>query len=216
MGRALPILVALSLASAVACRPLPGEPDYPEVTPYSDTGGDGRLGGDTPWDGATPRMSLSIFYEGGFTDLVQIDDDTVHYYIYEGSFSQQSTGDRVEGFAADQLTVSRNSWWGGGVHSDDPVDLTQWTTLHAALRSEDASMEAFQLGMVGSAAEGRATVKDYGFVADGEWHLVNVPLADMTPAVGFDAVTVPLLLISATARSGANLFIDDLYLTQGD
>jgi len=205
-------LLALSVL-ALACRPTPGEPDYPDITPYQDTDVDGNLPGDDPWDGGSPRLSLSAFYEGGASDVILIDDETVHYYIYEGSFSQQTSAERVEGFESDEITVSAATFWGGGVHLDEPQDLSAWDTLHVALRSDDPELEAFQLGMVGSAAEGRASVTSYGFAADGEWHVLNIPLAELTPSPGLDSVSVALLLISPTATPGTSILIDDLYFT---
>lgn len=207
-----PFLV-LAVAASLACRPSPGEPDYPVIEPWQDTGDPNVLPGDNPWDGESPRLSLSVFYEGDASDLILVDDVEVNYFIYEGSYSQTTTTERVEGRVADALTVSSSAFWGGGIHLNAPRDLSSWTTLHAALRSDDAAMEAFQFGMVGSAGEGRARIADYGFVADGEWHVVNIPLDAMTPAVGRDATTVALLLISATAVPGTTLLIDDLYLT---
>ena len=53
-------------------------------------------------------------------------------------------------------------------------------------------------------------------VADGQWHVLEIPLADLSGAVGLDAVTVPLLLISASASPGTAILIDDLYFTQGE
>lgn len=203
------------LVLVLGCRPGPGDPSYPDITPFQDTDTEGRLPGDDPWDGTSPRLSLSAFYEGGATEVLLIDDETVNYYIYEGSYTQQTSGERVEGLVSDLLTVNRDAWWGGGIHLDGrgPADLTGWTTLHVALRSEDPAMEAFQIGMVGSVGEGRITASDYGFAADGDWHVVEVPLADLAGSVGLDAVTVALLLIAPTGESGTSLLIDDLYLT---
>lgn len=215
MHRLLPLAIAL-LASSAACRPVPGEPDYPEVSPYVDTDTDGFLPGDAPWDGSSPRLSLSVFYEGGATDTLLVDDETVHYYIYEGSFSQVISDERVEGTESDRITVSSATWWGGGVHLDQAADLSAWDTLHVALRSSDEAMADFELGMVGSAGEGRVRASTYGFQADGEWHVLNIPLADLSPAPGLDGVTVALLLIDATAGSGSTLFVDDLYFTAGE
>ena len=208
---------ALLLFLAVACRPRLGDPSYPDVYAVDDeTGESNVLRGDDPWDGVEPRLSFSAFYEGGFTDQLLIDDQQIHYYIYNGSYSQIPTGDRVEGDVADELIVSSSSFWGGGIHLDGrgPADLSSWTRLHAALKSDDEAMEDFELGMVGSTGEGRARIGDYGFVADGEWHVVNIPLADFADQVGLESVTVGLLKISAVAEPETRLLIDDLYLAQ--
>ena len=203
----------------LACRPSPGEPEYPDIRPYvdTDTDGDGKLPGDTPWDGSAPRLAISTFYEGGATDVLLVDDESVFFYIYEGSFTAQTSGDRVEGYVSQGLVISASTWWGGGIHSEgNPVDLREWDTLHVALRSDDSELESFEIGMVGSVGEGRVSATTYGFVADGQWHVLEIPLADLSGAVGLDAVTVPLLLISASASPGTAILIDDLYFTQGE
>lgn len=212
----LRLLLATTLLGSLACRPDAGDPDYPDITPYVDTDVDGFLPGDDPWDGSSPRLSLSVFYEGGASDTILVDDETVHYYIYEGSFSQVISDERVEGTQSDRITVSSSTWWGGGVHLDQAADLSEWDTLHVALRSPDEAMADFELGMVGSAGEGRVRASSYGFQADGEWHALTIPLSDLTPAPGLDGVTVALLLIDATAGSGSTLFVDDLYFTAGE
>jgi len=212
LHRNLSILLALPV---LACRPALGDPDYPEIGPYIEDDDEGVLPGDDPWDGSSPRLAFSAFYEGGATDRIVIDDETIHYYIYENSYRQEVTSERVEGRVADRITVTSSAFWGGGIHLDTPRDLSAWTTLHVALRSPDAAMESFQLGMVGSAGEGRANITSYGFVADDAWHVLNIPLADLQPTPGFNAVSVGLLLISPVAVPGTTLLIDDLYLTAG-
>jgi hypothetical protein len=207
------IFILLSALITTACRPEPGTPDYPDIT--DDTGDiDGGLPGDAPWDGSSPRLSYGVFYEGGYTDALIIDNATINYYIYENTYTQADAEEHVEGFTSDRLIIINDAlgFWGGGVHFDgmSAQDLSSWTTLHAALKSDNAEMEAFELGMVGG-TEGRVSVTDYGFVADGEWHVVNIPLSDL--GVSLDQVTVGLLLIGTTAVNDTAILIDDLYLT---
>ena len=200
--------------AVLGCRPDLGAPSYPNVGDDTGTIDDGGLPGDVPWDGETPRLTYGAFYEGGYTDALIIDNAQINYYIYENSFAQLADDDHVEGFSADRLVVQNDSvgFWGGGVHFDGlaPQDFSGWDTLHVALKSESVEMEAFELGMV-SGTEGRVAVSDYGFVADGEWHVVNIPLDDL--GITRDQVTVGLLLLSTTAVNDTTILIDDLYLT---
>lgn len=211
-------LAALSSLAllVLACQPALGDPDYPEITPYVENGDNGVLPGANPWDGVSPRLAFSAFYEGGATERIVIDDESIHYYIYENSYRQEVTSQRIEGRVADRIIVTSSAFWGGGIHLDNPRNLSAWTNLHVALRSEDAAMESFQLGMVGASGEGRVSVTDYGFVADGEWHSLDIPLADLTPAPGLNAVSVGLLLISPVAEPGTTLIIDDVYFTASE
>ena len=198
------------MVGALGCRPDTGVPEYPNVEDVVDTDVEGYEPGDDPFEEGDRRLSFGAFYEGESSDLIIVDDVTVHYYIYEGSFSQSVDADHVEGLQSDRLVVSASTFWGGGIHFDTAVDLTSWSTMHIALRSEDAAMDSLQLGMVGSSAEVRISPGDYGFAADGEWHVINVPMADFAGA-GLDAVEVGLLIISAVAEPGTAVLFDDFY-----
>jgi hypothetical protein len=203
------------LFALVACRLDPGDPSYPTPVPNTqDTGGGDPdfLPGSEPWEGQD-RLSLTLFYEGGFTDQVLIDELTVHYYVYEGTFTQEvDLIDRVEGLQSDVIVQTTLPWWGGGIHSDVALDLSAWTTLHVSLKSDVVA--DFDLGMTGG-VEGRASVADYGYAPDGAWHDLIIPLSDLTAqGVDLSAVTVALLLVAEGGAQGDRVHIDDLYLSK--
>lgn len=209
------ILLLLAAATA-ACRPDPGAPSYPDVDGDTGTVQDGGLPGDDPWDGESPRLSFGAFYESGASDELAVDDETIFFYNYESSFTDlNETDDHVEGFSATRLIVQNgaaNGFWGGGIHFEGAgsQDLSAWTTLHLAAKSDDAEMADFTVGMVGD-VEGRVALSKYGFAADGEWHVVNIPLADL--GVSLDQVSVGFLFIGIPAVDDTDILIDDLYLT---
>lgn len=190
----------------LACRPDPGAPVYPSPSSgSSDTGEDPDfLTGDTPFDGT--RLSLGIFYEGDASETVLIDDAAAAFYIYESSFSVVATDDRVEGYTSDELTVARDTWWGGGIHWLSNRDISSYTTLHVALRSDGMVPD---IGMKAD-VETKVSAASYGFAADGEWHALAIPLADF----GLDttSVEIPLLLVGEGTPAGSSFHIDDLYL----
>lgn len=204
------ILTGLLTFGLLGCRPDPGDPDYPEITPFQDTDGDGFLPGPDPYEEGERRLTFGTFYEGESSDQIPIDDVTNHFYIYEGSFSIAPDSDRVEGFAADRLTVSSSAFWGGGLHFDNRIDLSSWDTMHIALRSEDDAMDDLELGIKGATAEIRARPGDYGFTADGEWHVVDIPMTAFAGA-GLESVEIGLLIISGTAEPGTAVLFDDFY-----
>lgn len=209
------LLGGLLAIGALACRPDVGDPDYPEITPYVDTDGDGALPGDVPFDGTTPRLSFGAFYEGGATDELLVDEENVFYFIYQG-YTQSPSPERVEGFTSSELTLTGNSWWGGGVQLDGgtPADLSGWETMHIALNSEDESMLGLRLGMGGAGGEVRITPSDYGFAADGEWHVLNIPMSAFAGA-DLTQVNLFLLIIADSGEAGTSVLIDDFYL-QGE
>jgi len=209
----LPIAV-LALA---ACRPDIGAPEYPNPLPIgsdtADTGG-GFLPGPDPWREGEARLSIGIFYENGASQTIPIDNLTTHFYIYENTFTLQTSSDRVEGLSSDVIVHGSNTWWGGGVTWNAARDLYSWTTMHVWLKSSDASFDGFQLGMNGGDTEARVSATDYGFATDGAWHGLSVPLSDFTSqGANLGQVTVPLLLVAATGSQGETMSIDNLYFT---
>jgi hypothetical protein len=196
-----------------ACRPDLGRPEYPEFPAWTDTG-DPFLPGPFPFRPGDERLSIGVFYEGESTESVPIDDTVTHYYVYSGTYTQTVTDDRIEGLRADVIVLASQPWWGGGVTWDSPRDLSAWTTLHASFKAADPVFDAFEVGITGG-GEVRLPASGYGFVADGAWHSLVVPLADFT-AGGCDLsqVTLALMLISDTAAESAELSVDDVYFSK--
>ena len=102
---------------------------------------------------------------------------------------------------------------GAGVQFADGTsqDLSAWKTLHIALMSEDAEMDVLRLGVAGTGGEVRINPADYGFVADGEWHVLNVPMSTFA-SVNLAQVNVALLIIAESGTAGTSVFMDDFYL----
>jgi hypothetical protein len=198
----------------VACRPELGPAAYPDFEPWTDPD-DPFLEGNDPYELGEDRLSIGRFYESEASEVVVIDDTVNHYYIYENTYADTPSDDRIEGLVASRLVLLDLPWWGGGVHWDSPRDLSDWTTYHLSLKATDPVFEAFEIGMVGGDVEGRVAAVDHGFAADGEWHDLVIPLADLTASgVDLSRVTVALLLISDAATPGAELLLDNVYLTQ--
>lgn len=204
-------LVPISLVALGACLPDPGLPEYPDHPIYVDTD-DPALEGPDPWVGQ-PRLSIGTFYEGGSTEVVEIDNTSTHFYIYDNTFTVAPSDDRVEGLVSDALSATSVGYVGGGVHWDSPRDLSAWTALHVSLWSEDATMEGLQLGMNGGGTEGRVSVSAHGFEADGEWHSLVIPLTAF-PGVNRSSVSVALLWVAAGTSAGDTVLIDDVFLSQ--
>lgn len=212
-----------------ACRPDPGEPDYGDQDQWIDAGDDDdddtpdpdNLPGIVPFEAGDQRLSMGTFYEGPCAVCVEIDEVTNHFYIYQNEFTggvtfqSSPSDDRVEGYASDELQHNGEGWMGGGIHWDEPIFLSDWDVLRVALKSDVAVFENATIGMNGGGTEVTVTVSDYGFVADGAWHSLEIPLADFA-AGGADlsAVEVAMVLIVQGGESGDVLLIDDLYLTQ--
>lgn len=204
--RGLLILMAL-----VGCREDPGPASYPERPVFVDTGDD-FFDGSVPWEGQE-RLSIGAFYEGGATDTVVIDDTVTHFYVYSSTFSVSLSTDRVEGLSSDEIVANNVGWIGGGIHWDSPRDLSDWTTLHVALKSDNDDYNALTLGMNGGDVEVSVNATTYGFAADGEWHDLNIPLTDFI-GVDITSVGVALIILTDGVGDGASLLVDDVYFSQ--
>jgi hypothetical protein len=200
------MILALSL---LACRPDPGAPDYPTREPWVVEDSDFYQDALSPGE---ERLSVGLFYEGTATETYIIDDTVNHFYIYENTFSDTTTDDRVEGYVADTITHGNLAWWGGGIHWDEPKDLSGWEALHFWVTT--SNMADWSVGLTGGGVEVRAAVADYGLVADGAWHEIVVPMSAFD-AADLTSVTVGLLLVSDTGTTGDRMILDDLYYTRG-
>lgn len=223
--RSILCLLGIALLSTTGCRPDPGADDYDSQEVFHFDAGDPRpenyVEGPDPWVEGEPRLSIGLFYEGGASETVVVDDVTVHFYVYEGTFglTPEGRGQR-EGLSVDRLVHAGTPWWGGGVHWDTPRDLSLYTTLHVSLRSSDAAFREVKLGMTsgaeGSAARAEAQVlaSDFGWTNDGAWHDLAVPLTAFVDA-GLDPteVTVALVLGGGSGTSADSMLIDAVYFS---
>lgn len=208
---------AIGLLLVAGCRPEAPALVYPEPSVWDPTAADEDFYGDDPYVDGEQRLDIGVFYEGGSSEQLVVDDTTRHFYIYESTFSMSLSDDRVEGYVADRIEPTGNLWWGGGVHWDQATDLSAWTTLHFAAKSYDAELENVQVGMTGSGTEARVALRDLGFRADGSWQSFDVPLQSFANGgADLTSVTVPLLLLGEGAPSGTGLLLDDLYFVVGE
>src|SRR4051794_28056278 len=143
-------LVAAIALSACRPDPLDGSP-YESQEPFAHDGGtaDGDvnfLPGPDPFVAGQKRLSVGIFYEGGHTEDVPIDNMMTHLYVYEASVVLQTTPERIEGKIANEIVLTGKPWWGLGVHWDTARDLSAWTTLHVSFQATDAAYSSFTIG----------------------------------------------------------------------
>lgn len=200
------------LFALLACRPDPGAPDYPEREPWSP-GDDDDFYAD-PYETGEERLGIGVFCETDTTESVPIDDVDAHFYIYSATLTVTATDDRWEGYVADELVDNGVGWWGGGVHWDTARDLSEWDTLHLAVRGEDVA--DFDVGLTGGGEEVRVSAASVGYTPDDEWHELEIALSTFE-AGGADlgAVTVALMLLGEGGEAGDALTVDGVYFRRG-
>jgi len=199
----------------LACRPRPdGPPVYPEPGTFTDTL-DPNLPGPYPYVDGEARLSVGVFYEGQASESIAIGAGA-DYFIYDGTYTQSRSDDRVEGFESAQLELTgAGGFFGGGVTWVPGRDLSAWTTMHISLKSSDAVTGDVELRMIGGGNDGIVRARTRGFSPDGAWHSLVIPLSDFTTqGVDLTNVTEPIQLISPATEPQAVLLVDDLFFTQ--
>ena len=114
-------------------------------------------------------------------------------------------------------------FWGGGIEWLSGADLSGWTMLHISLKSFDRPMESTEVGL-GDLVSGSGSVNyaflpvaDYGFVADGRWHHVTIPVADFEAlGVQLEDPSLPFALRGEDTPEGSQIWVDNFYLSQGE
>jgi hypothetical protein len=214
----------LLLLALAGCSKTPDDPpDYGKDTGSIDSGPDANFyTGVEAYTEGTPRLSIGLFYEGGSSETVEVDGISTHYYIYSDEHSGEATyttyedtDDRIEGYLSDVIVHTGGAWWGGGVHWDSSHDLSTWSQLNLSIQTIDSGFIGTNLAMQSqNGAEGRVSLQAYGFLADGEWHNLQIPTADLqTQGLNLAAVIAPFILVAEGGSNGAEMRIDDVYFS---
>ncbi|MFP2910453.1 putative glycoside hydrolase [Pyxidicoccus sp. 3LFB2] len=202
-----------------ACRPEPGEPDYLNNGPFARPDGGtepngGGLPGPFPFQEGQRRLGVG-FYEGGRSEDIAIDNTTTHVYLYENTVTMEPADEHIEGRTADLVVHGGKAWLGFGVHWDTPRTMDGWKTLHVSLKSADPGFANVTVAMNDSSnLSVQLDVKKYGYLNDGEWHHLAIPLADYAAkGLKLNAVNSPFALFSGAGPAADKLVLDNLYFT---
>lgn len=213
----------LIIALSTGCRPSPGDPHYEDYHYPDPDSGNGELPGPDPYATGENRLSLGVFYEGGYSETLATKDGTWHYYIYLNeaeenkppTYNQVPDTDRVEGLLSDRLVHGGYSWWGGGVHLDNPISLGEWSVLYLSLKSSDSAFDDVTITIGGENSLAKLSASDYGYTNDGEWHDLAIPLEDVAGAgVNLAMIDNPFALSGTIpGLEGEILKVDNVYFT---
>ena len=216
-------LVALAPIVFIACGADPDTPDFSDQIGLIPP--DEKSEEPDPFQIGEPRLSVDLYYEGGRSETIKINNLRNHYFIFGGpelgreTYIQGVSKVRLEGEDAGEITLVGTPFWGGGIIWDEPIDLSEWTFLHVSFRSADRSFRTFEYTFLYGEGEMPQSVAlnvaDYGYTNDDEWHSLVIPLQDAI-ARGLDpsAVRSPFIIGAGGGESGHTLLIDNLYLTK--
>lgn len=222
-----PVFAMLALSLVASCSD-PGTPDYSSqegvrepVDPFVPYPPD-------PFQEGDQRLYVGYFYEGDSSHEILINTDTTDYFVFAidverpiatRSFAEGTSSDRLEGIHSYEITLNGSPFWGGGIIWDDPIDLSGWTTMFVGFKSSDPSFERFALTLLSGDGDAEVGAElnpgDYGYVNDGEWHFLQIPLQDAIDR-GWDPFSVrsPFIVGEGGGNEGETLLIDNLYFTK--
>jgi hypothetical protein len=124
------------------------------------------------------------------------------------------------------LTAAPGMTWSGMAFTPDiKYNLTayQYTNCYLTFAMKTTSTAAFTVGMQSGDLSGVGQKwlnfwgpgsDPYGFVRDGNWHVVNIPMTDFGPEVDLCAVSQFFEILSLTAPI-SNIQLDDIRFTNG-
>jgi uncharacterized repeat protein (TIGR02543 family) len=119
------------------------------------------------------------------------------------------------------ITIGGQGWAGVGIQaatgSDDAtngVDVSAYTTMHFWIKSDIAAINAcFQSAdLPGNAPT--ADITQYGYVADGQWHEVNIPFTAWSAVNPAKANVFFGIVFVGTGEGGQTVALDDIWYTK--
>ncbi len=226
--------LALLLFGLAACRADPGSYDYSEHPDIVARNSGEFLPGPTPYDPTVPRLfPVEFFYEPvGNERIYPLNGVNTFLFIFDtaGDGTGQPTlqpipvtsSDRVQGSVSTRIVLNGLTFWGFGVFWNAPHDLSQYSTFNISMRSTnedtETSFDEVTLSFASGAAEPsrpfllEVPATDYGYVNDGAWHSLTIPLSDLVDA-GWDPTSVrtPFAMGGLEGEFGDTLLVDDVY-----
>ncbi|RKG91785.1 putative glycoside hydrolase [Corallococcus terminator] len=211
-----------------ACRPDPGPADYSGQGPIGNNNDGGTdpeeevLPGPFPFEDGQRRLMVGIFYETGHSEEVVLDNVDTNFYLYDNTVYVEDifdpVEDRVEGKFATKIVQNGKPWMGFGVHWTNVHNLDTWKTLHVSMKSSEAAFANVKIGMSSGVKTDEKgyplAASKYGYVNDGAWHHLAIPIADFTAAgLKLNAVSSPFTFAAEGGAAGQSLLLDNLYFT---
>ncbi|MGL1887618.1 MAG: PKD domain-containing protein [Reichenbachiella sp.] len=147
------------------------------------------------------------------------DGNTAAIYVWENTMLPVETTPS-EGLAAMAYTAGTVGWMGMGIHANNPINISAFGcadgAMHLDLKTDQTNDFAIKMGTEGG------TIAEilfnngsdpYGFIRDGNWHSVVIPLSDFA---GIDYTNVTeLFQFTAGSNITGEIAFDNIYLTNG-
>ena len=119
-------------------------------------------------------------------------------------------------------TTSADAWFGGGIATRQPVDLSNFTNGNLKFRIKIPANVNFRIGVTDNYTNEKfitfpANTTKYGLVRDGNWGQVTIPIADLSGLIAFQNLNYLFAIVSDGELPGSTfqLAIDDIYYEGG-
>ncbi|MBN2163081.1 MAG: glycoside hydrolase family 16 protein [Pontiellaceae bacterium] len=183
------------------------------------------------WEPSVPRTKPASGSYGIFTETetnrnagaFSLSEDG-NFFVWEKTL-QAITQDPFEGENSLSFQSAAGlTWFGAAFSPNVKLDLSSFDNpdgkLHVAMKT--SSSVTFQLGMKSGNMDGvgqkwipfAAGSDPYGFARDGQWHAIEIPVADLGPEVDFSEVS-QLFQILGTDGPISDIELDDIYFSGG-
>lgn len=158
---------------------------------------------------------LSDVYVGG----ANLDQDA-RIYVWNGCLLATLTKDAAEGRESLRVTVMNGAqWYGWGIHvyPEGEMDMGEFANgaLHFFCKASNGTAPMKVGVKSGFATESWVTVSNgsYGFVTDGQWHELEIPLTDFSPSIRMGQVTLYFMMSQLTVppAAGSVYHLDGVY-----
>jgi hypothetical protein len=139
-----------------------------------------------------------------------------HLWVWSGTGTFQSTpSENKHGAHTLDFIVGTQGWAGFGFHANGTdtstgVNISAYTKMHFLIKGTASSVSAC-LSSVGLAGNAPAlNLSAYGYAVDGNWHEINIPLADWA-TVDLTKVNLYAGFVASATAGGEELLFDDIW-----
>jgi len=152
------------------------------------------------------------------TNSFLLDDVSGHLYNWDGTVSFNSVYPAFDG--TDVLSFRSSgvaAWWGFGLFSQKPLNFENYSNGYLNLMLRTVSTETFKIAVNGANnTAGDVEFKNgsdpYGFVRDGKWHQLQIPMTDLTKK-GLDLSACGNIFTISGGKT-TDIGVDDIYLSE--
>ncbi|MBC8382855.1 MAG: glycoside hydrolase family 16 protein [Candidatus Cloacimonetes bacterium] len=175
------------------------------------------------WIRAYQKVEEPIETFGIFTDETPVDDGLeigvdAEIYVWENTLTT-GTIPPYEGDNVISLATTGAGWFGGGISSNQPVDLSTFEGGSIKFMIKIPANVSFKIGIndlqgVENYVEFPANQTTYGLVRDGDWGRATIPVEDIKGSVDLEMLKYEFIILEQNGAQ-CEFALDDIYWDGG-